>query len=421
VSGRRLALAALALALAGCGASAQPQPGPPAVGRASYDVVAPLSYRDTVSQKFSPPDTLRFSLTLDPEAGLAVVGGGGSSQLVHVATSDGRTFHTTEPARVSVVSGQPCGQGITAFDFDTLTLAVGAALTGMAQGSAEAVVGDVVMNLSVTAMLTGTPDVTAPFPIAPGSPIDDPFAPFEVFASEPLAATATARLVGSGGESIDLVPQLATGAIPLVTGFAKPDVVLPLAAGFAVSAEGLVDLAGNRGATDTSLRIAAFPAAPLIPEDGFESATGTVGGATVVSTAITGTASAYVGASAPPINGTQAGAKLFVRLPRRASDTKVRFSYRVVAGAFPAAFFGSVYAGSVGGPVATTPPFPANGENPTALPGNAGVFGGDVHMMEVPLSDAVDGELVFLLRPGTVTCGFGPTGIGVLVDDLAVE
>jgi hypothetical protein len=107
-----------------------------------------------------------------------------------------------------------------------------------------------------------------------------------------------------------------------------------------------------------------------------------------------------------------------VRLPRQATDTKVRFSYRVVAAAFPTGFFGQVYAGAVDGPIGQSPAFPQVNE-PKPITSN--IFAGDVQTGEIPLEDSVAGEVIVLIQPFTVTCGFGPAPTGLLIDDLRTE
>jgi hypothetical protein len=150
---------------------------------------------------------------------------------------------------------------------------------------------------------------------------------------------------------------------------------------------------------------------------------GTVGGAAIVGDAISGAASAYVGVRAPSLGGVAAGPRLLVRLVRRATDTTLSFSYRLVAAdfvkPFPSSFPGFIAAGSVGRPVTINQNFPnqdAGGVPPTQAPRDPAVLLGAVHTLQFQLGDAFDGELVLLIRP------WSPADAGgILIDNVSLQ
>ena len=291
---------------------------------------------------------------------------------------DGQTFRLP---RFSVgVVGISCS-GLTTIDFDALTVTVtGSTLKGTGSGSAQISCGDCQFAVPFAATVAGVADVTPPALVAASDAIPtDPLQPFAVIATEPLPATATARLMASDGSHVDLVPMLTDGDPPLVVGFSKPDVVLPYGNGFVVTLDGLVDFAGLRGDPAVPLRLTTFGTPPLVPGDGFESTTAaTVGGATVISDGplapITGTRSVYIGsAGAPSPTGAPVSTALRVRLAVQAGDTKLRFSYRSVLGRFLTAR-----------PSAATVALGSVGHKPTSLTASPATEGGQTMLMAGP-------------------------------------
>jgi hypothetical protein len=372
------------------------------------------------------PDEVRLSVTIDREHAVMIAGGGGAAQVVPMTTKGG-AFRAGGTIVVSIPCGGVFCDGVTGVNFEALALTPGAStLSGTGMGTADFVVGDLGSELPFTATLTGGDDVTAPFLISHGL-VDNPFVPFELQVSEPLPETAKADLVDPDGNRIALEPVFGDGKVKIVTEFRKPDVVLPFVSGFTASVDGLVDFAGNSGAAGAPLRIVAFPAPPVIAADGFESATGTVGGAAIVGAgsipAISGTASAYFGMGAPTPDGVKAGTGLFVRIPRRATDSKVVFSYRVVASDFPTSFNGFIFAGSVGGSVAQAGPFPqVNDPVPLVTTATPIVAASPVLTMEIPLTDRVEGEVAVMIGEFPAVGLLERAGReGLLVDDLRAE
>lgn len=419
----------VALVLGGCGARAASHApdggmdGGRLTGRRSFDVVARVGASAEISQNNVLPATNAFSLTIDADAGLMFVGGGGAVQVVPATTSDGRTFRAAQPVHVAIASAG-CPQGVSAFTYAALEVTVdGAHLRGATAGTAELIKGDLARQVPVSLDCEGGPDVKAPFPIAANADISGAFSRVSVWPSEPVPATSKARLVGADGSHVDLVPQLSTDGL-LATAFVAPWIVLHPGVGYDVRFDGVVDFAGNAGAK-APLRVGAVGAAPLLAEDGFESVAGaTVGGATVLRAGgqlepIAGAASAFVGPGEDTPGGP-AGRSFFVRLPRRASDTKVRFAYRLTATQAPLSFVGTIYAGSVDGPVAEGGPLPVL-TTAVSTPNDAQVLVGDVQVKELPLEGSIDGEVLVSIEVTSTSCAFLPPSAGLIIDDLRVE
>src|SRR5262249_33665857 len=158
--------------------------------------------------------------------------------VLDVTSTDGRTFLSTTPFTVGVDPNACSGPVSVTYQNLAVTI-TGGALTGRAGGTALVSCGDCDFNISFTATLTGIADATPPTLRASGSPPSNPFDGLTLMASEPLPAAATARLVADDGAAIDLFPQRVDGAVPLVVGFSKPDVVLRAGQGYVVTLDGL--------------------------------------------------------------------------------------------------------------------------------------------------------------------------------------
>jgi hypothetical protein len=321
----------------------------------------------------------------------------------------------------------PSSIDFTALAVGAFAGAAGLTLRGTGEGDAKVSCGDCQFNVSFTADVGGTDDATPPvlFPTTlPGSPFDA----FDLVASEPLPATATARLVAEDGSTIDLAPTVAPGAVPLVTDFKKPDVVLPTGVGLAVALDGLVDFAGLQGSADTPLRLALFPTPPLVAEDGFESVTGTTfGGATVISDGplppIAGTRSVYFGGPGTPApGGGTVGTVLRVRLAAKPGAKELAFEYRLV-GVYPGGgFSGTIHVGSVGKAPTSVLLTGAPAGAQTTWPDGRTVYVTDVESEEVPLPADVGPEVLVDIESFDSGCGrpAPPLG-GMLLDGLRLQ
>ena len=269
--------------------------------------------------------------------------------------------------------------------------------------------GDVLYPYTAVLEMTGVPD-TAPPSLGADRNDFDPLASLGFGASEPLPAGSAAELVG-GGERVTLVPVSPEGT-GVTTGFHREE---PMALRYGISYQlGItpwVDLAGNAGGAPP--RLTTRPPPPLVPEDGFESATGSVGGGMVIDDgslpAIGGRRS--VGLSAYGVLPPGAGSRFTVRLAVTPGDRVVRVALRPM-GVYeiPPPFTGaSTLRIAVPGGAITRAPLPGFERMTTRhpMPGGAGtIFLGEVRTVEIPLPAGVGAEIVFdmTLRPGSL-CG----------------
>jgi hypothetical protein len=426
----------ITLALLGCGArgATSGDAGPAdagdaeaGTGRRSFDVVATVTMRSLAGADMLPV-TNRFTLVLDPAAGRAIAGGGGEARAVGMTTDDGRTFHITTMFGVGVSASRCNGLLRMAYETVDVTLA-GRALSGRATGQAFFASPDATpTTMPFEAILDGVPDTTAPFLIVPaGATIDDPLSSFDVWVSEPLPPTALARMVGGDGAVSGLVPQVIAGDVPLIASFSKPSLTLPPGVSFqALFSDDVTDLAGNAAPMGEALRLENVGAAPLVPADGFESATdATLGGAAIVRSGpgipIGGLASVYIGQEDSPIPaGLTLTPKLAVRIAVPPGATKLIFSYRELA--FDnKADVGFVQLGSVG-----RAPGPAT-QIPTVATFQTVSWGGQtfdespVATMDVSLPDEIGPEVIVVIRSAPLPCTLGFGSPGLLIDDLRLE
>jgi hypothetical protein len=425
---------------AGCGKGAQKNPDggdgsltmldtrtadAPATGMRAFDVVAVLRADGSTSL----PPTNRFTLIQDLNAPRMIAGGNGGGGVVGVTTSDGRTFQSMGGFAVGEGSPDACSgpENIRYENFEATITAT--SLTGTASGAATISCGDCSFRVPFSAILTGTRDKTLPTLRASGPPPTTPFDPFGLVASEPLPVTATAKLVADDGATIDLIPQITSGDVPFIGSFSKPDIVLRAGQGYVVSLDGLIDFAGQSDNVGPPLRFTSFVDAPTVPEDGFESATGSVvGGAMIMRAgalpAIAGDTSVYIGAKGAPGLDAPNGRSLLVRLARQGGDTKLRFSYRIVASQPTTLVSAMVRVGSEGASPGDAIYGIGDMSNRTEMltVGGASVFASVAAMMEVPLpADATD-SVLFTIAFNAVSCF--PDGVqtgGILVDDVRVE
>jgi len=434
----RTALLGLLVVSAACGSSRQKNPDggdtsltfPDALaaGRHAFDVIAVLHADGSVNL----PPTNKFTLVLDVDARVAIAGGNGAGAVVPVETADGRTFVLAAPFIVRDSTPDPCGAPEDVH-YEHVEVVIGAdgSLTGQATGVAYVSCGDCSFGVPFAAPLTGTADKTPPTLGLTGLAPATPFDAFGLAVSEPLPATATARLLADDGEAFDLLPQIREGDIPLVAAFLKPNVILRAGQGYVLTLDGLVDFAGLVDTAGPPLRFASFAAAPTVAEDGFEAVTDSALGGAMVMTdgvlpAIAGRTSLYIGgAGALGLDATN-GRALMVRLARQAGDTKLRFSCRAVATAAQTPFYGTVRVGSEGGSVPSMG-VAALGDPAGATEmvdvGGRPAFLTPIASFEVALpADSADVVLVSITPVGSV-CRFPGTnpGTGLLIDDLRLE
>jgi hypothetical protein len=410
---------------AGDGSITTPAPDALGAGWHPFDVVAVL--RPAMDASVSVPPLDRFTFVIDPAAGRAIVGGKGRGAVVGITTDDGRTFRSAGPFTVGDSNNDACGVSEDMI-YESLEVTIaGASLSGSARGQATVSCGDCAFLVPFTATVTGTVDATPPALLGRGLTPPTPFDGITLATSEPLPVGATARLVADDGVAVDLVPAIVEGDLPLVVGFSKPDVVLRAGHAYSVALDGLIDFAGLTDPGGPPLRLAAFEAAPATLEDGFETVPGGAFGGAMVMTAgplpaIAGNTSLYVGgAGAPALDASRRS--LMIRLPRQAGDTKLRFSYRVVAAQTLASFSGVVWVGSEGAsPGPATYGLRASGPGDTLTIAGNPVVASVAAAFEVPLPAGATDEVLLSVAPISSACFRGPTGnVGLLIDDLRLE
>ena len=416
---------------AGCGAkSLTPDAGSfvgPALagGWRAFDVVAALTGTSNSAGASSLPASNRFTLVANADQGIVFAGGNGSGQVLAAAVHG----NTIASGTTFVVWGESFGCSPTEpVQYDTITVTVDEAgsLGGTAAGSVIITCGGCADSVPFTAVLTGTADGTAPRLLGPG-PVD-PFDPFSLFASEPLPPTSTARLVAEDGAGIDLVAIMADQSpVPLVLGFYNPGILLPAGHTYSVPLDGLTDFVGHVNLTALSLPFTPFAVAPVVPQDGFESATGTTLAGAMVMTAgplpaIAGNTSVYVGAAGAPLLESSGPTTLTVRLARQPDQKQLHFSYRVLSTTMEMSFYGMVRAGSEGALATPTyvwldAPGPAERLTVAGKP----VFASPVVTTQLPLPADVTDEVVVSISGVSPSCTPPSPPTGLLFDDLRLE
>jgi hypothetical protein len=395
-------------------------------GWRAFDVVAALTSTSHSAGARSIPASGRFTLAVNGDQKIVLAGGDGGGQVLR-ASIHGNTIIAAGTTFTVGGESVDCVPAVSVW-YDTLTATVDEAgsLGGTTTGWVNFTCGGCADSVPFTAVLTGTADATAPTLLGPG-PVD-PFDPFMLMASEPLAPTATARLVAEDGSAIDLAPIVADHSpVPMVLGFYNPGIVLPAGHTYSVPLDGLVDFVGHVNQTAQAMPSTPFAAAPMVPQDGFESATGTtLGGAMVMTSgplpAIAGDTSLYVGAAGAPLLESSGPTTFTVRLARQPDAKQLRLSYRVVSTTMETSFYGMLRAGSEG--ALATPTYywlDAPGPQETLTVAGQPVFASPVVTNQVPLPDGVTDEVEVAISGDPPSC-VRPTGpAGLLIDDLRLE
>lgn len=395
-------------------------------GRRSFVVTSTLSLADTNVPTGAPTSHV-FTMIVDGDSGSAVLGAKGNGFVSPIEPAPGG-FRVTAPMPFGVPGASPWFVYYTDLAF---TLDPAGLLSG--SGSGRLILnggGGCNMNYTgdATMSLTGTLDTVAPvLAIAAAGDLTDPFSSFGVFSSEPLPGqTAHPVLRSASGDTVVFAPSFTTSD-SFITAFVKPTVVLRFGEQYSIDLTGMTDFAGNAAVAPDVGGLGFVTAAvpPLIPADGFESASGaTLGGGEVLSgpgdPIISGTRSLYIPPGDSPANGTTK-TQLALRLSAAPGKTFLRFSYRTV----DAVDAGNAYfaVGSVGGSM-TTIVLPADGSgSTTATIRGAQVSLGPVATWALELPTDATGEIVFerIAQP-TICPGFpAPPTAGIIIDDLRVE
>jgi hypothetical protein len=140
--------------------------------------------------------------------------------------------------------------------------------------------------------------------------------------------------------------------------------------------------------------------------------------------AIAGNTSLYLGTKGAPALDAPNGRSLALRLPRQAGDTKVRFSYRLVAVQPVTAVSAMVRVGSEGASPGDALYVIGDMSSSTEklIVGGMPVFASLAAVMEVPLPADARASVLFVIAPNGVFCFPGGTmSTGILIDDVRVE
>jgi hypothetical protein len=393
-------------------------------GRRSFFVTSTITLTTPDAQAPGVPTAHTFTLVLDGDARRAWLGSK-DGENVATFTATGGALHIDEAVSFSF----SCGNDIT-YDDLTFTLDASGGVSGQARGKVDSIVTDLGGTLDAKMTLTGVTDTVAPtFTPSATSPID-PFTAVDFVASEPLPTTTSAAMVAGDGERVPLAPRAVDrrNAADVVSILGTPKVILQFGQTYDVQTTGLADFAGNQSVGNLQLTTVAAP--PLLAEDGFESATGTMYGGGLLlgngnAAVIAGAQSLYVPADNAPVGGPGSRAAapgLTLRLALAPGDTVLRFSYRAVGeGIWPPFLIGSVGAA----PTLVMLTRAAAATTLVALPLDTTSAVGPVQQAEIPLPASAHGE-IFVERyvSATVGCGGGlpfPGYAGIIIDDVRAE
>ena len=404
----------------GDGGADVPEVGPPLMSEQSFTVTAAVTFRPQgpSGPELRQPATIEMMLRLDPAGRRLVIGAGGVARAVGLRPAAGSTFETTESFMIPAPVTGVCSSIVTV---EKLTLdAASNWLSAQGTGVANVIYGDVVVRYDATLSLAGPRDSTGP---SLGEKVEavDPLAALALSVSEPVASGAAARLV-FGNDRVELVPS---HSADLIVGFAKPmALALRYASTYQVQADAWSDLAQNAGRPLPTLTTLPLPA--LSPEDGFESAGSTLGGATVVQApdypVLAGQKSVMV--TPRYLSGTTSP-RFTVRLARAANDAVVRVTLRPLGVYSPTvSTYGVGLRIAVAGGSIVNVMLPASESVPTtfAIASGPALAIGAARTVDIPLPAMTGPEIVFdLSTHGPEGCGLFPPTAGYLLDDLRID
>jgi hypothetical protein len=396
---------------------------PPLTSAHSFETVATLTLSAKGPGAGPPIGPVKDSLMvrLDPVARTVIVGQAGNAIEVGVRERGAGVFETTASFTLSLRVTTACAGANVQVTALTITVAGAGLLTAAGQGEANVIFGDVAYRYDVAVELSGGDDNRGPS-LGPEQPAIDPLGGVSLTANEPLPGTAAARLI-LGTEKVDLK---ATRAAGLVVSFGGPEGPLALRYGssYQLEVDAWRDLAQNPGLTLPKLTTLDPPA--LIPEDGFESAGASLGGATVVQSpypVIAGQKSVLVTPSVGWFG--QPSRRFTARLARMGNDAVVRVTVRPIAGLSPTVgTYGTKLRIAVpGGAIveAKLPPFESLPTQVASLPAQGTVYVGPARTIELPLPPMAGPEIVFDLSTESAGCGLLAPTAGYLLDDLRID
>jgi hypothetical protein len=399
-------------------------------GFRAYDVTATVTLASmSGGADFATfPTTFLFTFAWNPATGAAYTGADGAFGAVRVVTKDDRTFRS-----VGWRAGAPFAMSCTGWgdvSFDEVTFSFeGAALRGTASGAATYATNAGVFSGAATAVLVGAPDVTPPTFTSPGAAVD-PLAPIVLAASEPLPLGASASLVGApSGDVLPLDGVAIDDPETSLDGFATTDRVLRYGETYTLVTDHVADYAGNAPAAPVTFTTRAAP--PLVPEDGFESVTGTMfAGAGVLRG---GPLMPLAGATSLLLNTGYGGgfgflpydlgSSLAVRLAVAPGATVIRFDSQLIAPdpIDAASFVGEIRFGSVGGTVVVSRDVGGVGFVKETLPQLGDIYVSPEKTIDLPLPADATSEITFEIVGEIDLCMQPPSPTVLVVDNLRVE
>jgi hypothetical protein len=376
------------------------------------------------------PKQYAFVLAWNPTTGDAyTLGGGAWSTSVVKPAADGKSFDGG-PWTAGVPYATACGgQATVTLDQVTLVLS-GGRISGSASGTATYVTsGATKLTAHLLASFLGQPHTTPPAFIAPDAGVD-PLAGVDLEASEPLPEPAATALVGA---PIDDTVPLSGAEIGLagggLHGLSETGRALHYSDAYSLQADEVTDFAGRSPSAAVTFSTGVAP--PLVPQDGFESVTGTMfAGAGVLH-----------GGPLMPIEGQTSlllntgfgggfgflpydlGPSLAVRLALSPGDTVVRFDAQLIAPdpIDQASFVGDLRWGSEGGTVGAAENVDGSGFQLMALPDLGDIYVTAVKTVTLPLPADATGEITFEIIGQTFTCAAPPSPTVLVLDNLRVE
>jgi hypothetical protein len=411
-------------AAGGGGADAAPDGPSMGHGRSSYLVSAAITWQNGPGGPPSPASspTTAFTIVLDRDAGVAIVGAFDGGSIVPFAiAADGTVRLSFGFQRTS------CGRPTTTtYQSVELKVTGDGRLSGTGAVQLFYVLTDIGMGATGTAVLTGVADGVPPTLLrtAPVGEVDG-FTGLSLSASEPLPPDVRVILRGAATGDVPLAPA-AAGADARAVFSLDARTFLAFGEQYRVVLDGVTDFAGNAARASDELTIATAPPPPLAAQDGFESlATTTFAGARIISgpdaPVISGTRSLFV----PPIACCMMGAlppPVTFRLSVGAAAQTIRFTYRRVGAGTLAVGVGYAV-GRIGAAVTG---LAAQSEIETQtmvqIPGFGAASVGPVKAAEIALPRGPAEEVTFRRAANVIyACGAPRAFEGVIIDDLRAE
>jgi hypothetical protein len=395
-------------------------------------VVITLTPQKGPRGRFPGPIKQEMTVRLDPVARTAVFSRPGYADLADLSGAHlpdpplrapppgtfvlGRSFGLT----FDVPDG--CGSGMTVYGLTVVATAE--ELTAQGTGPAQVIFDHEYYRYDASFSLTGTRKTTGPT-LGPGRTDVDPLEALALLSTEAITPAAVAHLKTST-EELTLVTGKAY-ELDLAVAFKMPAArALRYGTTYQLEVDPWRDLDGLAGQPLPTLTTAAAP--ELMPEDGFETAGETRGGAPVIAAPrlppVTDTKSVMV---APPFFSGVDSRRFTVRLARQPGDTVLRATLRRLSyfdGSNLSPEYPIIRVAAPGGTIVKAQ-LPSSDDVSTRFDGPNGsstVFLGTTRTLEVALPPSTGPEVVFdVVTAPPVLCGLIPPAAGYLIDDLRLE